>query len=108
MNIYLKGRDGQYNAKGRIDGEKIVVEKGSLLSAEFSSKLPSKALLYRKESSISDSMILQEDIVFDSSSTAAAFVTGNSTNGLRAWKDEKGRALGSFYNGKTKKPKKGE
>ena len=34
-----------------------------------------------------------KDVPFKSASTAANFVTGASTNGLTAWKDENGKTL---------------
>ena len=40
---------------------------------------------------------------FRSPSTAANFVTGNSTNGLLAWKDENGRTLKEILNDKVDK-----
>ncbi len=40
------------------------------------------------------------DVVFKSSSTAANFVTGASTNGMTAWKDESGKTLKEILLGK--------
>ena len=37
--------------------------------------------------------VLQTDMIFKSASTAANFVTGNSTNGLIAWKNKDGVIL---------------
>ena len=42
--------------------------------------------------------VLQENITFSSPSTAANFVTGSSTNGLRAWKTEDGKPLKESLN----------
>ena len=106
MKLFLKGRDGQYSAEGFLADGKVTVKKGSMLSAKCASNIPSVALACRESADIDGNMILQEDITFDSASTAGAFVTGNSTNGLRAWKDELGVALGTTYCGKAKKPKK--
>lgn len=36
---------------------------------------------------------LTKDLLFKSSSTAANFVTGSSTNGMIAWKDKNGKTL---------------
>lgn len=37
--------------------------------------------------------LLIKDVTFKSASTAANFVTGTSTNGLKVWKDKKGTTL---------------
>ena len=42
---------------------------------------------------IDENNILQEDILFNSPSYAAAFVIGGHINGPAYWKDETGKAL---------------
>ena len=42
---------------------------------------------------IDNNGILQENVLFQSPSYAAAFVNGRSTNGLTAWKDKEGKTL---------------
>jgi hypothetical protein len=108
MKIYLKGRENQFDAKGVISKDgKVTVLKGSRVKEVYSEKIPSEAVKARNNTKMKE-FIIDEDIVFESASTAAAFVTGNSTNGLRAWKTEKREELGKVIAGKGKKPKKGD
>lgn len=46
----------------------------------------------RKECKIEDN-ILQEDVLFNSPSSAAEFVTGKSCNGWVSWKTKDGKTL---------------
>lgn len=47
---------------------------------------------YRREVCTEEG-IVYKDILFKSPSSAANFVTGSSTNGMLAWKDETGNSL---------------
>lgn len=46
----------------------------------------------RKLGNVTDCIVMKE-VTFSSASTAANFVTGTSTNGLLAWKNEEGVSL---------------
>ena len=48
--------------------------------------------------------IVQEDVMFNSSSTAAVFVSGRSKNGLCTWITEKGQKLGDYILSKQVQP----
>lgn len=47
---------------------------------------------------INDELVLVEDYVFSSSSTAAMIVMGRSANGLSEWKTSSGMTLQDFEN----------
>lgn len=49
-------------------------------------------------------MVLK-DIEFNSTSIAAQFVSGHSTNGLRAWKNVEGKPIGTIIDGKGRRKK---
>ena len=93
MRVILKSRNGSYEANGEYNEKtgEITVLKGSKISShrDVSEKFHggSKTQRYRI-SYVDDEGILVENIRFKSPSTAANFVTGNSTNGMIAWKDE--------------------
>ena len=56
--------------------------------------MASKSFVVLKDSvSVVDGTRVIKDVPFKSASTAANFVTGASTNGLTAWKDENGKTL---------------
>lgn len=45
---------------------------------------------------VSSDFILLKDVSFRSASTAATFVTGNISNGMRVWKVSPGKDLGKY------------
>ena len=97
MIIYLKSRTKKYDAKAEYnknDG-KVVVFKGSTISDTVSqgSFRSAKSVETLRKSGCVKNNKLVEDVSFKSASSAANFVTGSSTNGKLAWKDENGTAL---------------
>lgn len=105
MKIFAKGRTG-YRAQGWYDNNIVTVMKGSIVSSKYSEKLPTKILRLRQDKTIvSEKGELLVDLKFNSSSTAAAFVSGNISNGLRVWKTENGLDLGSVATGKIDRKK---
>lgn len=97
MNVYLKGRNNIYCATGVFNKETgtIVVKKGSSVSKKISESKTfrgcSTIISLRKK--YVENGVLIEDLAFNSPSTAANFVTGVSSNGMRVWKNEKGVEL---------------
>ena len=72
--------------------EMEVIAKGSRRSATVASKMnPVAVKLRKRKDTVDDDFVLQRDVVFRSSSTAASFFTGSIANGIRVWnlKDEK-------------------
>ena len=63
----------------------------------MSSKVNPIVTKLRNDSSIvSPDYVLLKDISFKSVSTAATFVTGNISNGMRVWKVSSGEDLGRY------------
>ena len=95
--IYTKGRLNDYEAFGVYDGKSVVVLKGSKISNKVASKINPVVIKKRSDKTlVSDSYVTLMDISFRSPSTAAAFVTGNISNGMRVWKVEEGMDLGKY------------
>lgn len=100
MRIFMKTRSGRYDAQADYDLEtkKTTVLKGSLLSSDIANsksfrggkKVMNLRAIYAKNNR------LQQDVTFNSSSTAAVFVSGGSMNGLSVWKDESNTPLGEL------------
>jgi hypothetical protein len=78
-------------ANGRMTNEGFVVMKGSYIFSEVANYLSSgiKEARQKYAGIIDANGILQEDVLFSSPSSAAAFVCGKNVNGLAEWKDDK-------------------
>lgn len=106
IRVFTKGRTG-YEAKGIFENNILIVLKDSKLSNQIAKTLPVKVSQLRNNKDIvNENNILLRDISFNSASTAAGFVTGNISNGLRVWKLETGEELGDVVPGKMTKKKK--
>ena len=97
MKVYLKSRSGRYEATGEYNKitKELIVLKGSKVSASISNgsfRSARSVDKYRKEVCTEEGIVFK-DILFKSPSSAANFVTGSSTNGMLAWKDETGSSL---------------
>ncbi len=96
MRVYLKKpRCGVY-AEGEydLDTGHLMVKEGARVSLDvrkYKGRLYDRIIMERKD--VIKDGILIKDLEFNSPSGAGVFVTGRSTNGLRAWRDEKGRNL---------------
>ena len=102
MKLYIKSKDKNIDAVGEYNFEtgEFVVLKGSILSetvVSTGSFRGTRAILKAREGCVKDNVLL-EDKIFSSSSTAANFVRGSSTNGLIYWKDERGKTLKAIMN----------
>ena len=98
MKLYIKRRDNSIDAALEYDSEKnsYTVLKGSKVSNSITmdKKFRSAGSIEKARSNgVVVNCIVTENVVFKSASTAANFVTGTSTNGKRAWKDENGKSL---------------
>ncbi|NLD23922.1 MAG: GIY-YIG nuclease family protein [Bacteroidales bacterium] len=80
-------------AKCKQTEEGFVVLKGSMINTIDSNSVPPGVKKARNNAVIDNNGILQENVLFQSPSYAAAFVNGRSTNGLTAWKDKEGKTL---------------
>ncbi len=97
MKLYLQRNKTGVNATAEYNeatGE-FVVLKGSKVSARiaYTEKFRGAKSIEAARSGLIINGILQENTTFKSASTAANFVTGSSTNGLIAWKNENGETL---------------
>ncbi len=90
MEIYMKAKSDIYNAFAIYDNGKIVILKNSKIRIEYFSESirggKTAHSLRQLSDVVNEKGIVQKDIVFNSPSTAAQFVSGRSTNGLVAWK----------------------
>lgn len=80
-------------AKCKQTEEGFVVLKGSMINTIDSNSIRPGVKKARNNAVIDNNGILQEDVLFQSPSYAAAFVNGRNTNGLTAWKNKEGKSL---------------
>jgi len=98
MKVFLKKFKGTVSAEGEYNEKdnSLVVRAGAILSKDVarSEKFRGTKSIEAKRASVSiKNGVLMEDVAFRSPSTAGNFVTGRSTDGLTAWKDENGKPL---------------
>ena len=99
--VRTKGRNNTYDANGIYFGNCIIVLKGSRITNKSSDKIsPVAASIRNNPEYVSEEMVLLQNVEFSSASIAAAFVTGNISNGLRVWKLQDGRNLGCLKQNK--------
>ena len=97
IEVITKGRNMRYDAVGIYDGKGLTVLKGSRISATVASKMnPVAVKLRARKDTVDNDFVLQRDVTFRSSSTAASFVTGSIANGMRVWKLKDGKSLSSM------------
>ena len=96
ITVYLSRKDGcSATAVYNTETKECTVKKGSIVSeavSEGTTFRSAKSVQKMRIGTIVDS-IVQCDVTFKSASTAANYITGKSTNGLLAWRDENGRTL---------------
>ena len=97
INIYSKGRLNYYDAKGIYDGKGVTVKKGSIISEKLAEKVnPIVRRMRENRDIVSDENVTLVDVKFRSPSTAATFISGNISNGLRVWKVKEGMDLKTY------------
>ncbi|GLC89811.1 GIY-YIG nuclease family protein [Lysinibacillus piscis] len=98
--LYLKRKirkSGQtIEASCKQTNEGFVVLKDSKIEVEDSDSIPSGVKKARNKAKIDSQGILQEDVLFNSPSYAAAFVIGGHANGLTEWKTRDGKTLKEY------------
>lgn len=98
--FYLKHSDNKYNAKGVYNGSNnhFTVLKGSKMAdAEPTAATASFVKISRESNSMKyKNFITLADIEFNSPSVAGAFIRGQNTNGLDAWKTKEGITLKKY------------
>ena len=97
IEVIAKGRNMRYDAVGMYDGKGLTVLKGSRISATVASKMnPVAVKLRARKDTVDYGFVLQRDVTFRSASTAASFVTGSISNGMRVWKLKDGKPLSNL------------
>lgn len=100
MKVYLVRKNTGVDTKGEfdVDTNHLTVLKGSKISSEISKseKFRGAGTIEKYRQQFTKNYVVVEDVEFKSSSTAANFVTGISTNGLIAWKTEDGKTIKSI------------
>ena len=100
INVYMKGRNESYDAKGIFDGSNMIVLKGSKIKdAHFKERIRISEEIRNNPKLVKDNIVL-EDITFASPSTAANFVADTVCNGLRNWRTMEGITLKNYINNK--------
>lgn len=97
MKLYIKRIKNGVDAVAEFDktAGTVTVLKGSRVSVSIahSEKFRGAKAIEKYRTEYVEDGVVVKDAVFKSSSTAANFVTGTSTNGLTAWKDKGGKTL---------------
>lgn len=102
MEVILKSRNGQHNAKGLFDNGKITIKKGSkinLQTADYFNEPRLNAELKHNKEVVDNNGILKQDVTFDSPTAAAQFVTGRSVNGYVSWRPNDKISLKEYLRG---------
>lgn len=102
MKVYINSSKSNIKAIGEFNKitRELLVLKGSKISENIahSEKFRgAKSIEKQREGKIRNNILL-EDIKFKSSSTAANFVTGRSSNGLIVWKNKDGKTIKELVN----------
>jgi len=97
MRLYLERKRTNVKAVAEFDEQSgtFTVLKGSIVSdtiAHTGKFRGAKSIENSRTGTVSNGKVIK-DVAFKSSSTAANYVTGSSTNGLTAWKNDKGVTL---------------
>lgn len=98
MRLYLSPKSKAYDAVAEYDviNKRFIVLKGSRVSKNVSKSKSFKGcnivIMKRREKYTRDNIVIQ-DVEFTSPSTAANFITGQSTNGLIKWKTSEGISI---------------
>ncbi len=97
MKLYINRKRSGINASCIYNTEdgSFTVQKGSIVSTTIahSEKFRgAKSIEKSRKDTVKENVVIK-NISFKSASTAANYVTGASTNGLEAWKDENGVSL---------------
>ena len=97
MELFLKRTKNVCDAVCEYKNDVFIVKKGSTISKNDSyDKMSKEARSYRNDSKKVKNYITLEDLTFKSSTSAAQFVTGQSVNGNKAWRDKDGKTFGSI------------
>ena len=98
IKVILNSRSGTHCADGVFDNNVVTVKKGSRIClVDAYADMPQMVKAKRHDSSIvGDDGVVKQDIIFESPTAAAQFVTGRSVNGYIAWRPENKMTLKEY------------
>ena len=101
--LYMKSKRANYSAVGLYKNGNMIVQKGSIIRKHNTSpkykRSPTIEKLRNDPTLVNNNMQVLEDIVFNSASMAAQFVTDTSRNGLLYWRDKNNKKLKEIIGG---------
>ena len=103
IKIYISNRNSDAHAEAIYEDGKVTVLPGGIISADFANHIQGgdKAKMFRNSTEYVDkNRIIIKECVFQSPSTAAQFVTGQSRNGYEGWKVQPKVTLGKYLKSK--------
>ena len=100
MKVVLKSNRHQHYATGDYENNTITVFKGSQINTDITyGKMPKRIIALRNDRRlVSETGIVLVDLVFNSPSEAAQFITGRSVNGYIAWRIDDKISLKEYRN----------
>lgn len=99
IKVFMKSRKNGYFAEGFYDGKVLKVMPGGKVSSGFSEKIRGGTIAKNKRADrnvVTTNGEIINECVFNSPSTAAQFVSGQSRNGYLTWKTEDGEMLKNY------------
>ena len=95
MKLFIKSNRLGYDATCIMKDNKFIICKGAKLAPLSCNFRPAKSVInYRNNKEyVDDNLITLSDIEFNSSSTAAQFVVGQSVNGNIKWRNSEKQTL---------------
>lgn len=102
IELVLKSKKKLHYAEAIMDDKKFIVKAGAKINPVIAFPQMSKEIVaMRKDRAIvSEDGRLLKDMMFNSPSTAAQFVTGRSVNGYIAWRPNDEMSLKAFLDRK--------
>jgi len=100
IKVVLNSRKGEHYAEGIYDNGKLTVIKNSKLNPNMAIYYYSAAkniiAIRENRELVNNEGIVIKDIIFNSPSTAAQFVTGRSVNGFISWRPDDKMSLRDY------------
>lgn len=104
MFVTLKSKKQLHYAEAEFDGKSITVFKGAKINLiDAFPKMPKTIIDLRHNNTIvNEDGELLSDVIFNSLTAAAQFVTGRSVNGYIAWRPNDKMSMKEYLNKKQK------
>ncbi len=94
MKLFTKSRDDLYQAQALFDGKTVTVLAGSRINMKNNPGFkPSESIkrIRDNRTTVTNEGIVLKDVVFNTLSASATFVTGRVANGMMVWKTDDGK-----------------